>query len=265
MKTVTTFDGERNFYSAFLNRAPTPFRYAGKRYLSVEHYLLVQKALYLEAPDLAARLLSMENADGAFEEAAMLYGPRERLWNMVLPHVALCGIRAKFQQHRALYQILRSTAGRMLVYTDESDPLWGTGCAIREEQLDGQCDGNLLGRLLMLARVQLKEWEKRGAFAYEDVKDHPEFFKGKVMRIEIDQLLDNVYTHDAVWPYVMVMAFPYGKKPFIPLTTLNLPPKACPTYATVSPLSLSQVQRPEAGYWEMVQELYDLYRLQFIA
>ena len=128
----------------------------------------------------------------------------------------------------------------------------------------------------MQVRVELKEWEKRGALGYDDVGDHPEFVRNRVMRYEFDQLLDNVYTRQAVWPYVMVMAFPGEAQvrnklssgviePFIPLTTANLPAKGHNNYTNTSPSSLAlDKRRPEAGYREMTQELYDLYRLQFV-
>lgn len=276
MKTLTMFTGETNSYCEFLNSACTPFTYAGRNYHSVEHYLLVQKAFYLNNAELAGKMLEVPSPEDARYLAAMLYGSRERLWNTVMPHVAHCGIRAKFQQHPKLYKLLRATAGRMLVYAERRDPFWGTGCEIGGDVLDGQCDGNLLGRVLMQVRVELKEWKKRGALGYDDVGDHPEFVRNRVMRYEFDQLLDNVYTRQAVWPYVMVMAFPGEAQvrnklssgviePFIPLTTANLPAKGHNNYTNTSPSSLAlDKRRPEAGYREMTQELYDLYRLQFV-
>ena len=273
MKTLTIFSGEANSYGDFLNTAPTPFSYAGRRYLSVEHYLLVQKAFCLNHGNLAQRLLEASTGEEARHHASMLYGERERLWNMILPRVAIRGIRAKFQQHGKLYKSLRSTAGRMLVYARKDDPFWGTGCEMKSDTLWGQCDGNLLGRLLMKVRVELKEWEARGMLRYEDVTDHPEFLKSRVMRYEFDQLLDHFYAREVVWPYVMVMAFPeecevhralqgQSTGPFIPLTTSNLPSRGHATYANTSPKSLWAMQhKPEAGLREMTQELYDLFRL----
>ncbi len=132
-------------FGEFSNFAAFPLRLDGKSWPTSEHYFQSQKfedASYREAirkassPMLAARL-------GRDRKHKL-----RKDWESAKDGVMRKAVRAKFEQHPALAELLASTGEAELVEHTENDAYWGDGG-------DGK-GRNMLGRILMEVREILR-------------------------------------------------------------------------------------------------------------
>lgn len=132
-------------FGCFSNFSPHPIRLHGKSWPTVEHFFQAQKfreAAYQEqirqtrSPMIAARM-------GRDRKK-----PLRPDWESVKVGLMREAVRAKFQQHEDLLQILLATGEATLVEHTANDAYWGDG---------GDGSGqNLLGQILMEVRLELR-------------------------------------------------------------------------------------------------------------
>jgi N-glycosidase YbiA len=144
MPPVVNFYSVSGDYGCFSNFAPYPVRVDGKTWPTSEHYFQAQKfedSKHQEAirktrsPMIAARM-------GRDRKK-----PLRRDWESIKVAIMRKAVRAKFEQHEDIRQILLSTGDARLVEHTENDSYWGDG---------GDGSGkNMLGRILMEVR---EEW-----------------------------------------------------------------------------------------------------------
>lgn len=133
-------------YGCFSNFYPAPVRLKGRSWPTTEHYFQAQKfagtpheqaVRAAKTPMLAARM----GRDRAL--------PLRRDWEAVKDGVMREAVRAKFEQHADLREVLLATGDARLVEHTENDAYWGDG---------GDGSGrNRLGEILMEVRAALRE------------------------------------------------------------------------------------------------------------
>jgi ribA/ribD-fused uncharacterized protein len=138
------FYGTGDEYGAFSNFAAYPIVIHGKRWPTSEHFFQAQKFTdakrreqirAAKSPMIAARM----GRDRSFK--------LRRDWDKARVAVMRAALRAKFEQHADLRELLLSTGDAEIVEHTESDDFWG-------DAGDGS-GANMLGRLLMDLRDEL--------------------------------------------------------------------------------------------------------------
>jgi ribA/ribD-fused uncharacterized protein len=139
------FYGVSSDYGAFSNFAAYPIRIEGTTYPTSEHYFQTQKFAGSAYAD------TIRKARTAMTAAKLGRSRRHRLrsdWESVKRDVMLTALRAKFDQHEDLRELLLGTADAKLVEHTHNDAYWGDG---------GDGSGkNWLGRLLTRVREELR-------------------------------------------------------------------------------------------------------------
>lgn len=138
-----------NFFSKsethreFSNFAPFPIELDGQSWPSAEHYYQAQK---FTDPALQEKIRTAKKPVIA-KKLAQKYGSRVRAdWAEAKDSVMERAVRAKFEQHASLRELLLSTSDEDLAETAPNDYYWGVGA-------DG-AGQNRLGLLLMRIRAE---------------------------------------------------------------------------------------------------------------
>lgn len=135
-------------YGEFSNFAAFPFQLDGKQWSTSEHYFQAQKfaeEAYQEkirkanSPMTAARL-------GRSHEV-----PLRGDWELVKVEVMRRAVRAKFEAHEELTNLLLSTGNEQIVENAPRDDFWGCGATGNGK--------NWLGRILMELREDFRAAE----------------------------------------------------------------------------------------------------------
>ena len=132
-------------YGDFSNFAEFPISLDGELWPTSEHYFQAQKF-----EDRAQRR-KIRNAKTPMIAARLGRDRRKKVrrdWESVKVEVMRKAVRAKFEQHEDLRELLLSTGDAKIVEHTENDSYWGDG---------GDGSGkNMLGRILMQVRDQLR-------------------------------------------------------------------------------------------------------------
>jgi ribA/ribD-fused uncharacterized protein len=135
------FYSVREPYGFFSNFARYPITLDGDVWATSEHYF--QAAKFLNESDRQA----VQTAKSSLMAARIGRDRRRPIradWNTIKDNVMMRGLRAKFDQHSELREILISTQGAELVEHTKNDSYWGDG---------GDGSGqNKLGRMLVQIR-----------------------------------------------------------------------------------------------------------------
>ncbi len=135
-------------FGEFSNFAPYPIMLDGKRWPTSEHYYqaqkyadpAVQEQIRQEKEPMLAARVGRDRRLGIRSD-----------WDSIRAEVMRRALRAKFTYHPELAELLLSTGDALLVEHTEHDDFWGDG---------GDGSGrNMLGKLLMVLREELKESE----------------------------------------------------------------------------------------------------------
>lgn len=132
-------------FGAFSNFEPSPIFMDGLIWPTVEHYFQAQKfedAAYRETIR-AAKTPQIAKTLGRTRKL-----PLRADWETVKDGVMLDAVRAKFEAHAALRELLLSTGGEDLIEAAPTDSYWGAG-----RNGAGQ---NKLGKILMAVREELR-------------------------------------------------------------------------------------------------------------
>jgi ribA/ribD-fused uncharacterized protein len=145
MAEVIKFYRQRDAWGEFSNFSAHPIDLDGQRWPTTEHYFQAQK---FADPALQAKIRSAKDPGDAARLGRRLPGLRSD-WEQVKDDVMLHALRAKFNQHPKLGQLLLSTGDAKLVEHTVNDRYWADG---------GDGSGkNRLGELLMQLRSELRD------------------------------------------------------------------------------------------------------------
>ena len=146
MLDVIRFYRVSDEYGCFSNFAPYPIEVDGRLWPTSEHYFQAQKFVDV------AHQEAIRQAKSPMIAARMGRDRKRPLrpdWEAVKVDVMRQVLRAKFNQHQDIQQVLLGTGDAQLVEHTERDSYWGDGG-------DGS-GNNVLGRLLMEIRDELRK------------------------------------------------------------------------------------------------------------
>ncbi len=146
------FNSKSPEYGWLSNFSEHPFVLDGLRWPSVEHYYQAQKYAGTEAAERIRRADSPLKARKAGQDRSL--SPRAD-WDATKEAVMRRAVRAKFEQHRRLRELLLATGDEELVHQSGSDLFWG-------HSPEGVGE-NRLGRILMEVRRDLRGPDGSGA------------------------------------------------------------------------------------------------------
>lgn len=144
--------------SCFSQWFAAPFTADDVVYLTAEHYMMAKKAELFGQPELALKILSVEDPGRAKSLGRTVARFDEGIWLKQRWGIVVQGNRLKFSQNPRLRKHLLSTGEKILVEASPLDQIWGIGldanapgaCTPSEWQGD-----NLLGFALMEVRALL--------------------------------------------------------------------------------------------------------------
>jgi ribA/ribD-fused uncharacterized protein len=139
------FNSKSPEYRWLSNFSEHPFVLDGLRWPSVEHYYQAQKYAGTEAAERIRRAESPLKARKAGQDRSL--SPRAD-WDGSKEQVMRGAVRAKFEQHRRLRELLLATEDEELIHQSGSDLFWG-----RNAEGLGE---NRLGSILMEVRQELR-------------------------------------------------------------------------------------------------------------
>ena len=146
--SVINFYRTNEPFGEFSNFAPFPIRLKGKTWRTTEHYFQAQK--FAGTDDAHAE--AIRKANSPMLAARMGRDRKKKLrrdWESAKVSTMREAVRAKFEQHEQLRELLLSTGDAKLVEHTENDDYWGDG---------GDGSGrNMLGQILMDVRRELRE------------------------------------------------------------------------------------------------------------
>lgn len=233
---VVCFDNDRGLFECFSNWYRAPFSYAGRKYSSVETYMMIQKTELFGEYGLADMI---READDPAEAKRIGRTPMERfdpqLWYDAGYNIVKRGVRAKFLQHPEYAEILKATGNMDIAECNEADSIWGIGLSLEDDRRfdrESWRGENRLGRILMEIREEFKDdvsYDEPGPEETERLmKKTPSDF-GDEYAVAID-------TYRVTLSDDMKRVFDSGA-----------------SFAEMKNL-------PEAGFKEMLQEIYDIGR-----
>ncbi len=131
-------------YGCFSNFAPYPVRMDGKLWPTSEHYFQAQKYLNADQQEKIRQAQAPASAAHMGRDQNALIRPD---WEVIKVSIMREVVRAKFEQHADLRQIILSTGEAIIIEHTKNDAFWGDG---------GDGSGqNMLGKILMEVRKEL--------------------------------------------------------------------------------------------------------------
>lgn len=157
MKKVIGFHAPDEPNGYLSNWYPSPFSCGGYAYISLEQYMMHQKALLFHDAEIAAQILRASEQGKIKELGRAVRGYNDKVWNGLRQVIVYDGLCAKFRQNPELGAQLRGTGSAILAECAVHDLVWGIGLGMHDDYSDlrswrGQ---NLLGFTLMRVREQL--------------------------------------------------------------------------------------------------------------
>jgi len=132
----------------------------GKRFLSMEQYMMYEKAVLFNDLDIAEQIMSTDKMGKIKILGRSVQNYQDSPWNGRRQIIVYRGLVQKFKQNEELLQKLLSTEDAILAECAVQDQIWGIGRSMKDgrrmniQEWNGQ---NLLGYALMEVRRVLRE------------------------------------------------------------------------------------------------------------
>lgn len=244
---VIAFYHETDEYGCFSNWYPSPFEYAGTKYSSSEQFMMFQKVMMFGQYVLGQKILETDDPKEQ-KHLGRTHFPEfnAEVWDRNCYTIVKRGILAKFQQNEDIKQVLLDTGNSVLVEASPLDRIWGVGIGVKKAADVRTWQGrNLLGRALMEVREDLKVIPN-----YIDARNIDDI---DIWRWYPAELIRVPQYHNAVAPYLD-----------------SLTDDSQITAFTNCQCTFEQIEEmmrfnmggglPIQGFWEMKQEICDIYR-----
>ena len=233
-KNIICFYHEYEEYGCFSNWYKAEFEYAGKKFSSIEQYMMYHKVLMFHEYDLADKIMDSSDPMKIKKLGRTKIDSFDaNLWDSVCYAIVKRGIRA-------------------LAEASERDKKWGIGIAVdnsnryKMKEWKGQ---NYLGRILMEVRDELRSASMKD-IAYIDAKyiDFPEWHMsaGELSRIP--------KYHNTVKAYADTLIGSWERDCFY---------NQCEIYDWEVAMHTNMGGGlPWIGFWELKQDIFDLSRMK---
>lgn len=156
MSDVVLFYGTKGKYGCFSNFYPCTFVCDGVSYHCSEQYMMHQKALLFRNFDIAEAILAESDPLAMKKLGRQVRNYSEKWWGSKRVEIMRIGLKEKFKQNPELLEVLMSTEDAIIGEAAPRDVIWGTGKGkncINPNEWRGQ---NLLGKILMMVREDIK-------------------------------------------------------------------------------------------------------------
>lgn len=127
-------------------------------FYTAEQFMMYKKALTFGDVEIAKLIMDTRDPKKQKYLGRKVRGYDDALWMAVAYDVVFEGNYAKFSQDAALYTLLESTRGKLLVEASPFDKRWGIGMAEDENGVDDPANWkgeNLLGKAITEVRIEL--------------------------------------------------------------------------------------------------------------
>jgi hypothetical protein len=147
---------EENGYLS--NWYPADFTIQGRKFSSVEQYMMYKKAICFNDADIATKVMETVDAAEIKRLGRLVSGYNDHLWSGIRQIIVYEGLIAKFSQNEDLKARLKATGDVFIAECAVKDRIWGIGLSMTDpDRYDkakwkGQ---NLLGYSLMLVRERI--------------------------------------------------------------------------------------------------------------
>ena len=243
---------EYDDYGCLSNWYKADFEYAGKKFSSVEQFMMYHKLLTFYQFDLADKVMATDDPAEAKKIGRTRFSNfDDTLWTRISPTIVKRGVRAKFEQNPELLQVLLSTGNAVLAECSPYDQIWGIGLAPDDDRIfdTTQWNGkNKLGRILMVLREEFRNWladPTKGKLEYVDADTVP-FIPEWEMNTGMLKMIPQY--HAAIDAYSATLKGP-----------------EIPAFYQITFSSLEHAMRtnmgggmPVIGFYEMKQEIFDI-------
>ncbi|MGN0586117.1 MAG: NADAR family protein [Oscillospiraceae bacterium] len=159
MRKVICFHAPEEGYGFLSNWYPSEFKIDGKKFSSMEQYMMYNKAVTFGDSEIARQILDTDNAGKIKALGRAISNYDDTVWNGVRQIIIYRGLLEKFRQNDKLRDMLLATGDNILAECAVQDRIWGIGLSMKDErrfdirQWTGQ---NLLGFALMCVRAELR-------------------------------------------------------------------------------------------------------------
>lgn len=239
------------------NWFPMWFEYAGETYSSGEQFMMAQKAILFGDYEILNEILLERDPETVKALGREVQNYDEAIWAKLRGPMMRRGLRAKFQQNPEWCEKLLLTGDALLAECSPRDTVWGIGYPTDapEVQTPEKWRGeNLLGKVLMQVRDDLRRWKAAGGLQYEDATD---LEARGAWKLPLPELLKMPKYREALEIYLDITVFRlHGDRFFI---------DSC----TASPEELEFIIAGESGgglpgawFFEMKQEFFDIMRFE---
>lgn len=159
MQEIICFDNADSKNIWFSNWYLSEFEIGGKKFASIEQYMMFEKAMSFNDIETAEKVMGITDAAEIKVLGRQVRNYDDRLWNGRRQLVVYKGLLAKFGQNPELLEKLLATGSAVLAECEPTDKIWGIGMALDDERCMNQSEWqgqNLLGYTLMEVRAELQ-------------------------------------------------------------------------------------------------------------
>lgn len=186
------------------NWYPSPFTYAGADYFCAEQYMMAQKAKAFKDYGALERIMASKDPGEVKNLGRQVQNYDSETWDKIRYQIMRRGIRAKFQQNTELLNKLMETGMSVLVEASPRDKVWGVKMVADDPDITliHKWKGrNLLGRVLMQVRSDLRIWMSSGNVEYKEATDmqaNPVWKLSFIQAMQIPELRGIVSTYPRI-------------------------------------------------------------------
>lgn len=194
-------DDENGYLS---NWYEAPFTYAYNHYFCSEQYMMAQKARAFDDHASFEKIMASHDPGAIKRLGRAVSNYDSETWDKIRYQIMRRGIRAKFQQNPELLEKLLATGMSVLVEASPRDDVWGVKMPASDPNITKihKWNGrNLLGRVLMQVRSDLRVWMKSGNIDYkeaEDMRNNPAWQLSFIQAMQIPALREIVSTYPQI-------------------------------------------------------------------
>ncbi len=160
MRRIVCFHNPEEENGYLSNWFLSDFLWGGKKFSSMEQYMMYQKALLFEDRGSALQIMETSNVGEIKALGRSVKNYEDRIWSGVRQIIVYEGLLEKFRQNEDLRDKLLATKSDILAECAVRDRIWGIGLSMKDDrrfrmsEWQGQ---NLLGFALMMVRAGLTE------------------------------------------------------------------------------------------------------------
>lgn len=159
MRNIICFHNPQEENGYLSNWFESSFKIDNIEFVSMEQYMMYEKAVLFNDMEIAAQILKLSDAATVKSLGRAVRNYNDVLWKGVRQIVIYKGLIQKFSQNESLKKQLLETSPHILAECAVNDKIWGIGLSMKDEnrfnmkKWSGQ---NLLGFTLMQVRDDLE-------------------------------------------------------------------------------------------------------------